>query len=122
MNPMVKQLSLKSSKHPLASGYTSPKGSNTMTARDSSTQNPTNMYCTISIDSSVMGHRGYLMCRNMGDVTGHGGVLTKGQILSHTARYDNFSLNSDIPYIKGLFWVQRCTAAVDFTTNQPKRC
>jgi hypothetical protein len=56
-------------------------------------------YCTISIDSSVTGHRGYLTCRNMGVVTGHGGVLTKGQILSHTARYDNFSLNSDIPYI-----------------------
>jgi hypothetical protein len=79
-------------------------------------------YCTISIDSSVTGHRGYLTCRNMGVVMGHGGVLTKGQILSHTARYDNFSLNSDIPYIMGLFWVQRRAAAVDFMTNQSKRC
>src|SRR5882762_7874202 len=48
--------------------------------------------------------------------------VTKGQILSNTARYDNFSLNSYIPYIKGLFWVQRRTATVDFMTNRPKRC
>jgi hypothetical protein len=48
-------------------------------------------------------------------------VLMKGQILSHTARYDNFSLNLDIPYIKGLFWVQRHTAAVDFMTNWSKQ-
>ena len=36
-------------------------------------------YCTISIDSSVTRHRGYLTCRNMGTVTVSRRVLTKGQ-------------------------------------------
>ena len=36
-------------------------------------------YCTISIDSSVTRHKGYLTCRNMGTVTVSRRVLTKGQ-------------------------------------------
>ena len=42
--------------------------------------------------------------------------------VKYCQRYDNFSQNSDIPYIKGLFWVQRCTTAVDFMTNWSKQC
>jgi hypothetical protein len=34
-------------------------------------------YCTILINSSVMGHRGYLICWNMGAVMGHKGFWWK---------------------------------------------
>jgi len=41
---------------------------------DWSEMNLSMYYCTISIDSS---DREYLTCRNMGVVTGHGGVLCR---------------------------------------------
>ena len=36
------------------------------------------IYCRVSINSSVTRHGGYLTCRNLTLVTGHGEVLTKG--------------------------------------------
>lgn len=48
-------------------------------------------YCTITINSSVTRHGGYLTCRNMYVVTRHEGQLTKAFCVTHV-RIRQFSL------------------------------
>ena len=57
-------------------------------------------YCTISIDSSVTRHGGYLTCRNMGTVTVSRRVLTKGQKCDKP-HCGNFGLNLGILFVNG---------------------